>query len=99
VRQYTAEPTTQPTTLLIYPGTSGSFTLYDDDGVTQAYLDPADPSTQWIRFSWDQQAQNLRIEAAGTRTAGAKRALKVQVIGGGEPKVVEFTGQPVELGR
>ena len=33
VKQYTDEPVRGPTTLCIYPGADGKFTLYDDDGI------------------------------------------------------------------
>jgi alpha-glucosidase (family GH31 glycosyl hydrolase) len=39
VRQYTAQVVNEPTTLKVYTGTDGSFTLYDDDGISQDYLD------------------------------------------------------------
>ena len=38
VRQYTAQPVTEPTTLKVYRGADGQFTLYDDDGISQEYL-------------------------------------------------------------
>ena len=38
VRQYTAQPVTEPTTLRVYRGANGQFTLYDDDGISQEYL-------------------------------------------------------------
>jgi alpha-glucosidase/alpha-D-xyloside xylohydrolase len=37
VRQYVAQPATGPTTLKVYTGASGEFTLYDDDGISQSY--------------------------------------------------------------
>jgi Domain of unknown function (DUF5110) len=37
VRQYTAEPTTEPTTIRIYPGKNGEFRLYGDDGASLDY--------------------------------------------------------------
>ena len=38
VRQYTDEPVSEPTTLRVYRGADGEFTLYDDDGISQDYL-------------------------------------------------------------
>ena len=38
VRQYTGEPVTEPTTLQVFAGANGQFTLYDDDGISQEYL-------------------------------------------------------------
>ena len=41
VRQYTAQPVTEPTTLRVYTGADGEYTLYEDDGISQEYLDGA----------------------------------------------------------
>ena len=38
VRQYTSEPVTEPTTLKVYRGADGEYTLYEDDGISQEYL-------------------------------------------------------------
>ena len=38
VRQYTSQPVTEPTTLKVYTGADGEYTLYADDGITQEYL-------------------------------------------------------------
>ena len=46
VRQYTSQPVTEPTTLKVYTGADGQYTLYADDGITQEvhrgprFLDP-----------------------------------------------------------
>ena len=39
VRQYADEIVQGPTTLKIYTGANGDYTLYDDDGISQAYLE------------------------------------------------------------
>ena len=38
IRQYVDEPVSGPTSLHVFPGANGAFTLYDDDGISQAYL-------------------------------------------------------------
>src|SRR5262245_45379075 len=38
VRQYMTQLVTEPTTLKIYSGASGDFTMYEDDGISQGYL-------------------------------------------------------------
>ena len=35
VRQYMAQPVTEPTTLKVYTGANGEFTMYEDDGNSQ----------------------------------------------------------------
>jgi alpha-glucosidase/alpha-D-xyloside xylohydrolase len=62
VRQYTSQPVSEPTTLRVYPGASGTFTLYDDDGQSLGYRDGSDSKTIWIRFRWDDAARKLVIE-------------------------------------
>src|SRR5262249_26120296 len=62
VRQHTAQPVTEPTTLRVYPGANGTFTLYDDDGQSLGYRDNSDPKMVWIRFRWDDAAKRLSVE-------------------------------------
>ncbi len=62
VRQYTAQPASDPTTIRVFPGADGAFTLYDDDGQSLAYRDGADARTQWIRFRWDDTKRTLTLE-------------------------------------
>jgi len=59
IRQYTAQPVTLPTTLRIYPGANGDFTLYDDDGISQQYLHG---KATWIRMRWDDRTHTLTLE-------------------------------------
>jgi alpha-glucosidase/alpha-D-xyloside xylohydrolase len=57
VRQYTAQQMSEPTTIKIYPGANGTFTLYDDDGHTLAYQ--ANRDAVWIKFNWDDARRSL----------------------------------------
>jgi alpha-glucosidase/alpha-D-xyloside xylohydrolase len=100
VRQYTAEPVTGPTTLRVYPGADGAFTLYDDDGQGLGYRNGSDPKTVWIRFRWDDAARRLTVEPDGrmTRWPGGARAFTVEVVGGDpKPREVEFRGERVAV--
>jgi alpha-glucosidase (family GH31 glycosyl hydrolase) len=99
VRQYMAQPVTDPTTLRIYPGAKSEFTLYDDDGESPAYLKDADSKTVWIRFRWD-DAGRLVIEPDKRmkKWPGDARRYRVEVVGGtGGIKDVEFRGKRVEV--
>ena len=49
VRQYVDEPVAEPTTIRIYRGADGSFSLYHDDGISQKYLQGAGT---WTKFVW-----------------------------------------------
>ncbi len=101
VRQYTAEKVTEPTTLHVYPGADGAFTLYDDDGHSQGYLDGTDASTQWIKFTWSDAGKKLSVDADPRMKvpAGFSRTFKVQVgADAAGVKTVEFKGTHVEVG-
>jgi alpha-glucosidase/alpha-D-xyloside xylohydrolase len=100
VRQYTAQRVAEPTTIRIYPGADGTFTLYDDDGHSTAYLSNSDTSTVRLRFQWDDAARRLTIHPAPRMKhspAGA-RLFRVQVVGSDEnSKLVEFKDDRVEI--
>jgi len=96
-RQHTGEAVTEPTTIRTYAGASGSFTLYDDDGISQAYL--AGRGT-WIRFAWDEAARRLTIEpgaAAGQAGALPRRAFRILVLPDGATRDVVYEGRRVHV--
>ena len=99
VRQYVAQAVSEPTTLRIFPGKDGAFTLYDDDGQSLDYLSGADPTTVWIRFHWDDKARQLTIEPDPRmkRWPGEARIFRVQLAGDTESRRIEFRGAPVEV--
>jgi alpha-glucosidase/alpha-D-xyloside xylohydrolase len=100
VRQYTAQPVTEPTALRVYPGADGSFTLYDDDGQSLSYRDGSDGQTVWIRFRWDDAARRLTLEPDGRmrRWPGGARAFTIELVGSdAKPRQVEFRGERVAV--
>ncbi len=100
IRQFTAQPVTGPTTLRVYPGTDGAFTLYDDDGQSLGYLHDADQKAVWIRFRWDDKARRLVIEPDPRmkKWPGGARIYQVQLVGSSaEPKRIEFRGVSVAV--
>src|SRR5262249_34208975 len=60
VRQYTAQPVSEATTLNVYSGTDGEFVLYDDDGVSLDYLQNR---AVWTRIRWDERQRILSLES------------------------------------
>jgi alpha-glucosidase/alpha-D-xyloside xylohydrolase len=91
VRQYTAEPVTEPTTLRIYPGADGQFTLYEDDGLTQDYLQGR---ATWTRITWIDRARQLTIDAApppGATNVRKARAFRLR-LPDGTTRLVQFDG-------
>jgi alpha-glucosidase len=100
VRQYTSQPASEPTTIRIFGGADGSFTLYDDDGHSTGYRDGSDGSMIWVRFRWIDRERRLVIEPDQRmrRWPGGERKFRVQ-LGGNEKdaRVVEFKGERVEV--
>jgi hypothetical protein len=91
VRQYTGEAVAGPTTLRVYPGANGQFTLYDDDGISQEYLAGRG---QWIRMAWNDQTRQLTLEpgaAGGATNAGPAREFQV-TLPDGTSKAVTYRG-------
>ncbi|HYV34772.1 MAG TPA: TIM-barrel domain-containing protein [Gemmataceae bacterium] len=98
VRQYMAQPVTEPTTLKIYTGQSGEFTMYEDDGNSQNYLQN---KGTWTKMSWDDAAKKLTISAAPpagvTNESTAAREFKVLMLPAGTLKTVSYNGQKAEV--
>ncbi len=100
VRQFTSQTVSQPTTLRVHPGASGSFTLYDDDGQSLGYRDSSDSAMVWIRCHWDDTARQLTVEpdARTKKWPGGVRKLAVEAAGSdAKPKEVEFRGEKIAV--
>jgi alpha-glucosidase/alpha-D-xyloside xylohydrolase len=98
VRQYTAQAVTEPTTLNVYTGADGAFTLYDDDGATQQYLQGRGT---WIRMTWSDRARRLTLEPgtpAGATGLATQRRFRVRLVPSGETKDIDYRGTRVQLG-
>jgi alpha-glucosidase/alpha-D-xyloside xylohydrolase len=93
VRQYTAEPVAEPTTLRVYAGADGRFTLYADDGISQEYLQGRG---SWTRLSWNERARRLTIEPGGAPPGAtnvpAPRVFDVRLLPDGATRRVRYTG-------
>ena len=97
VRQYTQEPLSAPTTLHVCPGANGEFTLYDDDGISQAYLKRRG---SWTRMTWNDRAKQLTLEPGpppGATNVVAARRFKVQMLPEGTTSEVTYSGKRVSL--
>ena len=100
VRQYTSQPVAEPTTLRVFPGANGAFTLYDDDGQSLGYRNGSDAKTIWLQFRWNDATRRLTIEPDKRmkKWPGGARALSVELIGTDtKPKRVEFRGERVQV--
>jgi alpha-glucosidase (family GH31 glycosyl hydrolase) len=100
VRQYISEPVSAPTTLKVYPGADGEFTLYDDDGESPRYLKGSDPKTIWIHLKWNDARHRLTIEPDSRmkKWPGGVRSFVIEQIGSSaKPKPIDFSGKRVEV--
>jgi alpha-glucosidase/alpha-D-xyloside xylohydrolase len=98
LRQYTAQPVSEPTTLRVYAGEDGESTLYSDDGVSQEYLKGRG---SWIRMTWNDRARRLTLEPGAPRGAtnlAAARRFRVLLLPTGVAKDVRYEGKRVEVG-
>jgi alpha-glucosidase/alpha-D-xyloside xylohydrolase len=97
VRQYTAQQVDGPTTLKVYRGADGQFTMYEDDGISLEYLQGRGA---WTRMTWDDSERRLVIEPgppAGATNQASSRTFRVQMLPEGETKEVSYTGQRVAV--
>lgn len=98
VRQYVSQPVTEPTTLKVYSGASGEFTMYEDDGNSQKYLQN---KGTWTKLSWDDGAKKLTISAAPpagiTNESTAPREFKIEILPARTVKTITFNGHHSEV--
>lgn len=96
VKQYTDEPVEGPTELRLYPGADGSFTLYDDDGITSGYR-----KGDWmgIEMAWDDARRRLTLRLAdGSRTRPPlPRHFVVRMVTEKATRAIRFVGVPVAV--
>jgi alpha-glucosidase/alpha-D-xyloside xylohydrolase len=99
VRQYTGEPVTEPTTLRVYRGADGRFTLYADDGTSQDYLTGGGRGS-WTRLTWNDRIRRLTMEpgapAEATNVPG-QRLFNVQLLPDGATKRVTYRGTRIQV--
>ncbi|MBR5394232.1 MAG: DUF5110 domain-containing protein [Bacteroidaceae bacterium] len=81
--------------VLLYPGTDGTFTLYEDDGTTRAY-----EQNQYSRitFQWDEVHHRLTICKRMGKYQGmtTHRAFRIKVAGGGQT-TINYQGKKITL--
>ena len=97
VRQYTGEIVSQPTTIRIYTGANGQFTLYEDDGTSLEYLKGVG---NWIGFYWNQKKQSLTIEPAppaGSINKPSKREFIIELHPEGTTRKITYEGKKLRL--
>jgi alpha-D-xyloside xylohydrolase len=95
--QYTSEKPADPITLYVYAGADGSFTLYEDDGLTYSY---ERGEFARIPIRWNERRQTLTLGKREGSFPGmlAERAFNVIVVSGKKPTGFSFdppAGRPV----
>jgi alpha-glucosidase/alpha-D-xyloside xylohydrolase len=97
VRQYTSEPVQEPTTLKVYRGADGDYTLYEDDGISQEYLEGRG---SWTRMVWNDRTRQLTIEPGAPRGATnvvTSRTFRIQLLPDETTRDVTYAGKRVEV--
>jgi alpha-glucosidase/alpha-D-xyloside xylohydrolase len=97
VRQYTSQRVSEPTTLRIYRGADGEYTLYEDDGISQDYVKGRGT---WTRMTWNDRAKQLTIEPGapkGATNVTAKRAFRVLLLPDGTTRDVTYAGKRIQI--
>jgi len=98
VRQYMEEPVEGPTSLRVYRGADGVFTLYEDDGKSLDYLQGRGT---WTRMTWNDRERRLVVEPGEPQGAvnllPEERTFRVELLPGGETRTVQYRGTRVEV--
>lgn len=95
IRQYTSQPVSEPTTLRIYSGANGDFTLYDDDGISQEYLTG---KSARIHLRYDNNSKQLTIEPGAGNQQTMQRDFQVQLLPAGTQQQVQYRGRRLVVG-
>ena len=98
VQQYVGEKKNMPLELRIYPGADGTFTLYDDDGLTYRY--ERGQSSQ-VALTWNDKAGTLALGArrGSYPNMPAQRQMHVRLLRNKQwsEKDITYTGRPVTI--
>jgi alpha-glucosidase/alpha-D-xyloside xylohydrolase len=97
IRQYTSEPVKEPTTLRVYRGADGLFTLYDDDGISQEYVQARG---SWTRIAWNDRTRQLTIEPGapkGATNVASARTFNVVMLPEGRTRELTYAGKRVQI--
>jgi len=97
VKQHTGEQSEEPVTFVVYPGADGTFSMYEDDGISFGYRHGTWSRTE---VKWNDAAKKLSLRGStGTKAPYKKRRLQIRLAGDNATKTIEFSGhsQDVQL--
>jgi alpha-D-xyloside xylohydrolase len=92
--QHTDNDSQSPVILNVYTGADGSFSLYEDDGVSRQYLHGR---YSRIPFKWNERTKTLAIgmrEGNGYRGMAATRAINIRWMRPRSPRSLAFDAKP-----
>ena len=97
VRQFVNQKVNEATTIKIFTGKNGNFILYDDDGISQEYLEG---KGSWISFAWNDQLKQLTLKPGTPKGFSNKvysRKFKIELVPKGTIKTLDYTGNEIKL--
>jgi alpha-glucosidase/alpha-D-xyloside xylohydrolase len=96
VREYTEQQTSEPMTVVVYPGADGRFTLYEDDGRSFDYRQGTEMR---LAMRWNDAARRLSISLVprSKMLPPMTRPIRVRVAGTKEENAVEFAGKAIDV--
>ena len=96
VKEYVDQQVADPSTVVVFPGADGSFTLYEDDGRS---FDYRKGEFMRIAMTWRDSTRQLTMRLApGSRMLPpAKRPMQIRLAGSKTTRDVVFEGKMIEL--
>jgi alpha-glucosidase/alpha-D-xyloside xylohydrolase len=95
VKQYTGEPSTEPTSLVVYPGADGQSSWYEDDGRTFGYRNG---EFMRVTMTWRDATRRLSLRLApGSKMLSPRREIVVRRAGSATTTPVVFTGRAIDV--
>ena len=96
VKQYTAEPSEEPITLVVYPGANGVSSWYEDDGTT---FDYRRGDFMRVTMTWRDSARRLSLALApGSKMrVPLRRKIEVRVAGSAKRSSAVFSGRTLDI--
>jgi alpha-glucosidase/alpha-D-xyloside xylohydrolase len=96
VKQYSDEPVDGPLTLVVYPGTNGTSTIYEDDGKTFNYRRG---EFMKLQMNWTDPNRRLRLQLAprSRMVPPNHRPLEIRLAGQAKVQARVFDGRSIEI--
>jgi len=94
VKQYTEEKVEEPLTFVVYPGSDGEFTLYEDDGRT---FDFRRGDWQGTRLTWSDKLRQLSLAPAKGSKMSGQRTFEIRLAAESKTRRISFAGRPLTI--